>query len=334
MNGIEFLALARERWPDTVRIMLTGQADFCTAIDAVNEGNLFRFLTKPCPPDIFVRALEAGLEQYRLVTDERELLEKTLSGSVEALTDILALTNEKAFGQAKALRESVRVLAILSKIKDSWQLEIAAMLSRIGWVTLPPEVAWKAENNEPLTDTEQEIMRRLPRVGHDLLAKIPRLDTVAKIILYKQKNYDGTGYPDDGVAGTELPLGSRVLRILDDLNRLTSSGFAMPVALNLMRQRRGYYDPRILDTTAGYFTGGASAPPSAAQKGPVAPVEVLQVGHVLAEDLITKKGHLLISAGHRMTEVRLAHIENYDMLEGITRPILVFAPQSPPSDEA
>ena len=60
MNGTQLLARAGEEAPDMIRIMLTGQADLNTAIDAVNRGHIFRFLTKPCEPDVLRGCLEAG----------------------------------------------------------------------------------------------------------------------------------------------------------------------------------------------------------------------------------------------------------------------------------
>ncbi len=77
MDGIAVLRAARERFPETVRMMLTGNADQATAVDAINRGEIFRFLNKPCESDRLVAALEAGIRQYRLATGERELLEQT-----------------------------------------------------------------------------------------------------------------------------------------------------------------------------------------------------------------------------------------------------------------
>lgn len=88
MTGVQFLKEARSIAPSTVRVLLTGQGDMEAAIGAVNDGNIFRFLTKPCPTDVLVNALAASTEQYRLVTSERVLLEQTLRGSIEALTEI------------------------------------------------------------------------------------------------------------------------------------------------------------------------------------------------------------------------------------------------------
>jgi DNA-binding NtrC family response regulator len=75
MDGISLLYLIRQTAPETVRVLLTGHADVEAAISAVNQGNIFRFLAKPCPPAALLRALEACVEQYRLLTGGRELRE-------------------------------------------------------------------------------------------------------------------------------------------------------------------------------------------------------------------------------------------------------------------
>src|SRR4030067_3783918 len=96
MNGVQFLSKVKEIAPDSVRMMLTGNADQHTAMSAINEGNIFRFLTKPCQPEVITKVLTAGIEQYRLVTAEKDLLEKTLNGRVKGLNDTLAIVNPTA----------------------------------------------------------------------------------------------------------------------------------------------------------------------------------------------------------------------------------------------
>ena len=111
MDGTAFLKAVRELAPDTVRMLLTGQADLQSTIDAVNKGQIFRFLTKPCPSQQLMGAFEAATEQYRLVMAERVLLEQTLHGSIKALTDILALSNPVAFGSATRIKKYAGDLA-------------------------------------------------------------------------------------------------------------------------------------------------------------------------------------------------------------------------------
>jgi len=82
MSGPQFLAKAREQEPETVRMILSRQADFQAAIAAVNEGHIYRFLSKPCEPGQLLAAVTDGLNQHRLITAEKVLLEQTISGSV------------------------------------------------------------------------------------------------------------------------------------------------------------------------------------------------------------------------------------------------------------
>jgi len=144
MDGIRFLSAVRERAPEIVRILLTGQADLHAAIAAVNEGNIFRFLTKPCALDTLRKALCAAIEQYQLITAERVLLKRTLVGSIQVLTETLGLVNPVAFSRASRrasrIKPYVRPLAAQLKVNDAWQSEPAAMLSQIGFVTLPPNI--------------------------------------------------------------------------------------------------------------------------------------------------------------------------------------------------
>ena len=182
MDGIHFLTAVRECAPESVRIMLTGQADLNTAIAAVNEGNIFRFLTKPCPPETLGKALRAALEQHRLMEAERVLLKKTLIESVQVLTETLGLVNPAAFTRTSRVKRYVKHMAAQLHLPDVWQFELAAMLSQIGCVTLPPDVFDKVYAGQPLSKDEQQMFSDHPKVASNLLAKIPRLEAIACMI--------------------------------------------------------------------------------------------------------------------------------------------------------
>ncbi len=85
MNGIEFLSRAREIAPETVRMLLTGSADLGTAIQAVNQGNIFRFLTKPCPPDNLLEAVQTGIHEYRRTHRERKFNKRSRRWLTQAM---------------------------------------------------------------------------------------------------------------------------------------------------------------------------------------------------------------------------------------------------------
>lgn len=74
MTGIEFLKLVRDRYPDTMRIMLTGHADTDTAVKAINEGEIYRFLSKPCSALELQVTVHLALEQLELARENRRLL--------------------------------------------------------------------------------------------------------------------------------------------------------------------------------------------------------------------------------------------------------------------
>lgn len=328
MNGVQFLAKVKEIAPDTVRIMLTGNPDLRTAIEAVHHGHIFRFLTKPCPPDSLAMALEAGIEQYRLITAERDLLEKTLSGSVRMLMDVLAMVDPRLFGRAQALRGYIRSVAQTLQIGDIWKLELAAMLAQIGLVAIPPMVVLKARAGYALSEAEQEMLERVPEISCNLLANIPRLEPVARIVLYQNKHFDGSGFPRDAVSGYDIPLGARMLKVLSDFRTLEETNIPRRRAFEIMRKREGWYDPRVLEAAVVTFMPTVEAHQPTETPALAVSVRGLRLGHVLASDVYTADGKLLISAGHRVSEALLERIRNFAEVTGIREPLYVEITES------
>ena len=182
MDGVSLLQRLKRQAPDTVRIVLTGYADLDGAIGAVNEGWTFRFLCKPCAHGDLMRALRDGVAQHRLVTAERQLLEETLAGSVQALVEVLSLAAPAAFERALLLRTKVAAALDRLGVSDRWELEVASMFSQLGMVSLPDHTTEKLRAGHPLDTDEQQMVARLPQVADRLLAGIPRLEHVRDII--------------------------------------------------------------------------------------------------------------------------------------------------------
>lgn len=323
MDGIEFLKRVHRAAPDTVRMMLTGNTDQETAIKAVNDGNVFRFMTKPVERETLVKVIEAGMEQHRLITAEKELLSGTLVGSVHLLTELLSETDPDSFTHALWLRDMARAAVQELRIASSWEIILAATLSRISYLTLPTGLANKARARRELSPPEQEVVAALPEVGSRLISKIPRLEGVSKIILYLRKNYDGTGFPDDQVAGQEIPLGARVLRIFDDLAHLSGSESSRYRLLNLMQERRGWYDPDLVDSLFPLFVPPHSSS-SAADEGVVEVMaNELHLGDRVLGNVTSEDGQLLLALGNRISPASLEKIRVCAALTGIKEPILI-----------
>ena len=318
MDGVQFLSRAREVAPDSVRMLLTGYADMQTAIEAVNQGNIFRLLTKPCPPDTLTKALTAGIKQYRLVTAERELLEKTLSGSIKVLSEVLSLVNPEAFGRAARITRYVRQIASQMCLSEVWQFETAAMLSQIGWIILQEETLKKIYRGSSLTGKEEQVFKMHPLIASSLIAKIPRMEKIAEIITYQEKRFDGSGIPIDSRRGHQIPLGGRILKVILDFDALQVAGDSKEKALDQLKQRSGWYDPGVLAALEAVIVLEAKY-----QVRNVA-VQELKENMILAEDVRTLKGLLLISKGQEVSRPLLERLNKFVFSPGIQEPIRVI----------
>jgi response regulator RpfG family c-di-GMP phosphodiesterase len=324
MNGIEFLSRVRELAPDTVRIMLTGFAEIQAIIEAINEGNVYRFLTKPCPSDLMVKAINEGLKQYQLITGEKELLEKTLKGTIQVLTEVLSLVNPEAFGRASRITRYVREIADqMSTVQQSdlWILETAAMLSQIGCILLPQEAIRKLFQGKHLTAEEFQIFQMHPGIGYDLLSKIPRLEAVAEIILYQEKGFDGSNIPLDSRKGEAIPLGARILKAVLDFDLLLANSETRGKALLQLKNKPGLYDPQVLKAFENVL--GLEAQFELRSLS----IEELKEKMILAEDMVNQENtKKILAKGHEITPFILGHLGTYKNIFGIKEPIQVLVP--------
>ncbi len=326
MNGSEFLARVREISPDTVRILLTGYAEVKSAIEAVNRGNIFRFLTKPCDSHELISALMQAAEQYRLITSERVLLEQTLRGSVEALTDVLALVHPLAFGRTTRAEKRIRELLDCFVIAERWPVEVSAMLSQIGCVVLPPHTVEALYHGEELSAAEQHMVDRMPKVVEDLLGHIPRLEPVRAILQLKERNYDEIGASSDIPASVSW--GASALKIALDYAELESRNLNACDAITVMRGRKGRYHPAIFDAFAKLRGSD--------DRGEIREITLneVQLGMVLADDVRTLSGMLLMARGHVVTLSLIERLKNFSLAAGLREPIRVAPAAGKPAESA
>jgi response regulator RpfG family c-di-GMP phosphodiesterase len=306
MDGATFLAKVRAQYPNVIRILLTGQADTQAAISAVNEGQIYRFLTKPCPPDVLLEEIGSAVELNRLVAAEKELLGSTLRRTVDALTATLSLAQPLAFARAMRVQRVVTELAEALQLEESWEVEVTAMLAHLGTVTLPPTVLAKLDAGRPLDEDEREMEARVPQLSRDLVAAIPRLEVVADSIGWQRARYDGTGSPQGVPVGGDLPLAARMLRLAADFEAGRSQRPSIQATLTALRADAGAYDPRLLEALIGcHEDADTEAPPR--------DVDVLDLeeGMVVFDDILTTDGVLLIGRGTVVSDSLILRLENY-----------------------
>lgn len=318
MDGIQFLSRVRSLAPDSVRMMLTGNADLHAAVAAVNEGHIFRFLTKPCAPEVLTKALSAGLGQYHLIIAERELLGKTLRGTIKVLSDVLALVNPEAFGRATRITRLVKKIALRMSVDDVWQVETAASLCQLGCVMLPPESLKKLSAGQPLTPEEVQLLDMHPFIASDLLVNIPRMHGIAEIIAYQGKHFDGSGIPHEVRKEGDIPLGARILKVVIDFDTLEARGISKADILLDLKRRSGYYDPKVIAALEAIVR---------VEEGyEVRQLAVAQLadGMILAQDVLTRDGRLLIARGYQVSKTMRERLKHFILKPGISEPISVL----------
>ncbi|MFW6179636.1 MAG: HD domain-containing phosphohydrolase, partial [Desulfohalobiaceae bacterium] len=320
MDGVSFLTRVKKLHPDSVRVILTGYADLESAIASVNKGHVFRFLTKPSSPEEMGLALKDCIRQYRLIRSERELLQGTLRGTINVLTDVLSLTNPEAFGRASRVKRLVKDLAAILKAKHLWKFELAGMLSQIGCVTLPQMALQKLYQGQELSQEEVQLFEMHPSLAQSLLQHIPRLEDVSSMIGYQEKHYNGEGFPRDSLKGEQIPLGARILKVALDFDLLRAEGLKKAQAFSRMQSRKGVYDPNVLKALEEYLGQEAHYLLQDLKLKDLLP------GMLFAQEVRTRDGILLVARGQEANRVLLQKLENFSRNFGIDEPVKMYVP--------
>ncbi len=321
MDGATLLGKIRAGWPAVTRLLLTGQSDMNAAISAVNDGQIFRFLTKPCSPPALLAALHAAVEQHRLLSAERVLLEQTLHGSIKVLVDVLSLTNPSAFGRATRVKKLSAAMCLSLGVKDSWQVEVAAMLSELGSIALPAETIDRLHTGQTLDAGEQAMVTRATDMTQQLLANIPRLEGVREILKTSQKTTHSLLAAEMPVAERAVvEIGGQVLRLALDMDALEAQGQPPATCIDLLKSRIDRYDPTVLGALDRLQ--GGTGPRDEFREVTIAS---LKVGMVFVKDVKLASGTLLVARGYEVTLGFLERLRNF-RADSVVEPLRVMVP--------
>jgi CheY-like chemotaxis protein len=301
MDGAALLKRISQLYPEITRILLTGEPSRDAAAAGVNEGQIFRFLTKPCPPEEVRTAVEAGVIHHKMLIAEKRLMQETLLGCINALIDVLSMTNPVAFGRTNRVKRMATELAAAMGLEGFWQLEAAAMLSQIGYISLPAELVEKLYYGQKLTAEETALSAGAPKVARTLLARIPRIEAVVQILANSQDQ------PGDSPAAGILKQGADILRLVLAYDGLIVAGNSVDIAMQTLRDQPRPHEDKLLGTFAQLM--GARAIKQEIRESLVG---ALTPGMIILDDLRTAVGTLLVPKGFEVSETFLERTRNFD----------------------
>lgn len=275
------------------------------------------YITKPISPPIVRARVKTHLELRKMQRDVQELLRDTLAGSIGVLTEILSLLNPIAFSRASRIKRYVQNIVKEIKRPDVWQFELTAMLSQIGCVTLPPGTLKKLYRGAVVSEEEQRMYDAHPSTGGKLLAKIPRLENVAKIISKQNEHIAG---PFKGVLQDRDPilLGIQILKMVNDFDRKATLGISQKEVFKEMDRQRELYDPALLTILAKTIQGRAR------NVTKMILVKNLECGMTTDENIFSSTGGIVLAKGTEVTAPILNFLQNYSQNMGIRQPFRVL----------
>ena len=311
MDGATFLHQVMLRAPTATRILLTGEAGVDGARDAVNKGQIFRFLTKPCPTDQLREALDAGIELHRLANAERIVMQETLLECIAALMEVLAVTNPTAFGRAQRIKRLVADVATKLECGQFWQLEAAALLSQIGYFAESPELAEKIYYGRALSPEEKKRAAAVPANAQRLFEHVPRLEPVIQIVTALDWPDAALARLGDGMIG----LGARILGVALEYDLMTIKEMPKTEIMQILRSRESRFGSNVLEAFTAVV--GAEAEPQ---------VQTMRLreatpGMRLLQEIRTSSGALLVPIGFELSQRLLERISQVapEALEELVR---------------
>ena len=301
MDGATMLSEIKKRDSEVVTVLLTGHTDFESAIAAVNEGNVFRMLSKPCPPEMLIRVLGDGFAQHDLIKSKRILLDQTLRGAVDALAQSLSTAKPLFFGRAQRVRRIANELSDMLKIEDALRVDIACIFSQLAYISLPESVTEDVYYKRDLTSGVKEMVRKFPEETEKIIEKIPGLEDVVEILgkLTVQHRFE----EDDD---TGLRKAASILRVALDFDYYEEQGHDRSLIVQTLKSRKDDYDPEVTECLSQLLV-------VAEQKYRLEEITIrkLDVGMRLAQELRLSDGLLVASSGADVDRQLLKVIRNY-----------------------
>jgi len=254
MTGIEFFQRVKAISPESVRIMLTGHADVKSAIDAINRGEVYRFITKPWDDNELKDEVLNAFNRYQMIHSLKRADEATLL----SLAQTVELKDHYTKGHCdRVANYAMKIAGALNLPKETQRyIKYGSWLHDIGKIGVPESIL---NYSGLLSQDQMQVIKNHCWWGVEVARQAQLPETVIRIILYHHERYDGNGYPV-GLKGNEIPLEARIVSVSDIYDALTTD---RPYQIKSSHAKASEYllsfkdkacDPYIVDIFMDLFT--------------------------------------------------------------------------------
>jgi CheY-like chemotaxis protein len=317
MTGVELLEKVHSDYPSMVRIMLTGMSQIQIAIDAINTGEVFRFLTKPASLENITRAVDEAVKQYNLQRIEKDLIENTLQESIEVIVDILKLVDQKLFNRSTNIYSHVRLFCSNLHLDNAWKYRIAALLSQIGCIGSNDNSTKRTiKIFSDVTEGDHNVWNKQAIFGGELIARIKRLELVGRIIQHQYDDEIPTSFKVNSDEES-VRVGSHMLKTATYYERMMESGNNNKKTIEEMRKQSSVFSQVLIDILE------QSGKEEKEEKGFVIDIAELEIDMILAKDIHTDRGLLVAKRGTALTQNMIGRMHAFRRMHGISKPIII-----------
>ena len=319
MDGFQVLEKVKSspKFKEIPVIMVTALDDSGSILKCLNLG-ADDYIPKPYEPTIVKARLERSIANINSIKKERIVLEKTLSGSMKILSDIISSLSPQLFGKSAKVRRIARLLAEELQYPEIWEIEVASIFSLVGCITFSPELIDKIVNNKTLTNEEKNFWENHPILGYKLLKNIPRLETVAYIVLFQNKS--GLENLAESLSNklNEVPLGSKILKAAFEYELASSKSNSMNELKNILKMREANIDEKVYKALEAVLFKESNREIKSIL------VNQLSVGMTFTDDVMTTSGLKIISKLQEATESIVERIKAVHFKIPISEPLKVY----------
>ncbi len=320
MDGFQVLENIKknQRWKDVPVIMITSFDDSetilkCLRLDADD------YIPKPFEPAIVKARLERSISNLNSLKKERLVLEKTFSGSMKILSDIISSLSPVLFGKCSKVRRIARLIAEEMNYPELWEIDVASIFSMVGCIAFPHEMLDKIINNKPLTSEEKKLFDNHTNLGYKLLNNIPRLENVSQIILFQNKSNISEAPKNISLSITEIPIGSKILKAAFEYEIATTKTNNMHEIKSIIKLKQNLLDPKVYSALENVLNNDNN------REVKEITVNQLSPGMTFTEDVFTVSGIRIINKLQEATESIIERIKAVHSKIPIVEPLKMFS---------